>query len=117
MMRPVSFIMFFGFFCFAAQVLANFRKPVVEQIYGVEMTNNGPVFQVFTGGCTVKDDFEVEILGSNPVLLRLWRLSPDDCKAYYPYGIKVSFSFDELGLAPFSYFQVLNPRRVVQVVK
>ena len=110
----LSFIMVF--FCIGNTSLVFAQTPVEEQIYGVEMTEKGPVFQVYSGGCTDKDDFDVEVLHTNPVLLRLLRLTPDYCKAYYPYGIKINFNFDELGLAPFSYFTVVNPRMVVQVV-
>ncbi|MFK7824007.1 MAG: hypothetical protein AB8G05_07620 [Oligoflexales bacterium] len=119
MIRPVSLTILVVFLCFLNNEAVGFSQPPVEDhIFGVEMTKQGPVFQVYTGGCTEKEDFKVEVLRvKNPVLLRLLRLKPDYCKAYHPYGIKIKFSFEELGLAPFTYFKVVNPRRIVQVVK
>ncbi|NRA47432.1 MAG: hypothetical protein HRU09_20985 [Oligoflexales bacterium] len=117
MFKTISIGIIMVFFCIGIDAFAYSQKPIEDQIYGVEMTEDGPVFQLYTGGCTEKEDFKVEVLRSKPVLLHLLRLKPDYCKAYHPYGTKIKFSFEELGLAPFSFFKVVNPRRVVQVVK
>ena len=61
MLKPMSLSIFVAFFCFLNEAVSFSQTPFEDHIYGVEMTTKGPVFQVYTGGCTEKEDFKVEV--------------------------------------------------------
>ena len=87
----------------------------VEHIWGVQITPKGLVFQVFSGGCTKKKDFKVEIMESYPVQILLVRVKPDPCDAFVPMGKKIRFKWRQLGLQAGNEFSVVNPRAVLSV--
>ena len=91
----------------------------VEQIYGMTADAEGITFQVFSGGCTNKEDFRVERFTSypdgSPTQLLLVRLRHDLCRANLPYGTTINFSYDDLHLTNGDRFVVLNPRSEMTV--
>ncbi|MEA3277428.1 MAG: hypothetical protein U9Q81_19525 [Pseudomonadota bacterium] len=89
----------------------------VEEIMGMYVHQRGIAFQVYSGGCTTKDDFTLNVLESNPVQLLLVRDTPDPCDAYLPYGRVIGFSYAELGLPEGQEFIIINPHRVMTVVQ
>lgn len=70
-----------------------------ERILGYSQSAEGITYQVTSGGCTEKADFEVQQLETYPVQLKLVRNEPDFCEAYFPYGTKITFTWEELGLS------------------
>ena len=89
--------------------------PGVEALMGVIIGRRGIVFQVFSNGCTTKDDFQVEVMESIPLQLRLVRLEEDPCRAVKPLGKLVRFSYRELGIQREETLRVVNPLATVQV--
>jgi hypothetical protein len=88
-----------------------------EELFGIRVDEKGIVFQVQSGGCTQKGNFEVRILESEPLQVLLVRTRPDPCDGLVPYGEKIPFSYQELGLVEGARFIVINPRKVVTVVR
>jgi hypothetical protein len=87
----------------------------VEPLLGLFIQYGGIVFQVSSTGCTTKEDFQLEVLESFPLQLRLIRLNEDPCDAYLPLGARIRFSYRELGIRPGDQLRVVNPLDVVEV--
>lgn len=85
-----------------------------EKIMGVTINDLGIQYQVYSGGCTSKKDFTVQILESNPVQLVLERNKVDACEAYLPYGTLIQFTWKELGLANGAEAIIKNDLATVQ---
>lgn len=79
-----------------------------EAILGVTYNADGITYQVSSGGCTSKENFEVAQLETFPVQLVLNRISPDFCEAYLPYGVTITFTYAELGLTEGTQFVIGN---------
>lgn len=89
-----------------------------EPILGMTYGPNGLEFQVRSTGCTEKDDFVVQRLtssGQTTSQLLLIRVVEDFCDAYVPFGVRISFSYKELGVEEDDMFTVLNPRSPYRV--
>ncbi len=85
---------------------------LAEPILGVIYSGKGLEFQVKSTGCTQKNHFVVQRLspeGSISSQLLLIRVEPDYCDAYVPFGVRLSFTYDELGLQVDEPFTLLNP--------
>lgn len=89
----------------------------VEQILGFTVDSQGINYQVRSGGCTNKKDFEVQSLETNPIQLKLVRNKPDFCEAFAPYGSTVKFTWAELGITDGSEVTIANPKAVIQVYR
>lgn len=89
----------------------------VEGIFGYSVDMQGITFQVMSGGCTKKQDFQVQQLETFPVQLQLVRNKVDACEAYFPYGITVKFTWNELGFENGTQFTVSNPMKIIRVSK
>lgn len=87
----------------------------VEEILGVWSSRRAMFFQVFSSGCTSKDDFAVDVMESWPLQLKLRRISPDPCDAVVPLGKRIRFNYRELGIRAGDRYRVVNPLGVVQV--
>ncbi len=91
-------------------VVAQASERQVEVLIGYVRHERGMVFQVYSGGCTDKKDFEIVIDHQNPVAtLTLYRVFPDYCKAYVPFGGYISFDYEELKLSKRQPVHILNP--------
>lgn len=100
-------IMFNGFVAWAEEQ---------EALLGLTVDEGGISFQVFSGGCTHKEDFQVQFLGNTRNnALNLVRMRPDFCKALVPYGTTIKFTYEELGLKKGAEFKVVNPLAAVRV--
>lgn len=89
--------------------------PAAERLLGLLIRRHAITFQVSSSGCTTKGDFQVQVLESLPLQLRLVRIEEDPCDAFLPLGTRVRFSYRELGLQPATQFRVVNPLAVVEV--
>lgn len=91
-----------------------------EPLLSLRVTSKGIAHYVYSGGCTKKSDFQVYVLESYPVKLQLVRTKPDVCKVYLPDGVKIFFSWDEIGMdagMPFrvkKFFAIFYRTRPVQ---
>ena len=80
-------------------------------LMAAEPNDAGIKVTVPTGGCTKKADFAVS---SHPVQggaaqIEFKRLKPDDCKGYFPDGLKLLFTWDDLKLPAGTKLTVANP--------
>lgn len=89
--------------------------PEFEPLLGVMFREQAIVFQVASSGCTQKSDFEVEVLESFPLQIRLIRIQEDPCDAFVPLGERIRFTYRELGIAPGDELRVVNPLGTVIV--
>ena len=84
----------------------------MEVIKGYTLLEDRIIFRVHTGGCTSKSSFEVEVnkgvTGMPPYMITLFRTVPDPCKGYFPEGIEITFTFEELGIEKGSELLVIN---------
>ena len=81
----------------------------LELVFGYAVGIEGVTFQVQSGGCTNKESFRIELQEKEPMGVALYRVQPDYCEAYLPYGVFVRFSYDEIGLRGNGRFQIVNP--------
>lgn len=100
---------------FSSIAIAN-PSEVSESLFGLSPGPQGLSFQVYSGGCTDKEDFQVRILESFPMQLELIRINPDYCRAYIPYGVDITYSWEDLGLRAGDKFTVINPLRITTIV-
>ncbi len=87
----------------------------LEPLLGLLVRKRGIVFKVASSGCTTKDDFQLEVLESFPLQLRLIRIQQDPCDAVVPLGTHVRFTYRELGIQSGEQFRVTNPLATVEV--
>ena len=71
-----------------------------EALMSAAVDSQGITFQVPTGGCTAKENFGLETVEKTPLTVRLVRLRPDYCKAHLPAGVKIKFTYAEIGAGP-----------------
>jgi len=81
-----------------------------EVLIGFVRDDRGMVFQVYSGGCTDKDDFKIVLDNqANVTTLTLFRINPDYCKALLPFGRYITYTYEELNLRRRQPVQILNP--------
>ncbi len=71
-----------------------------ERILSYVVRSTGIDFRVASGGCTHKAHFGLEKVQTQPLTVRLVRLTPDYCEALLPEGVVVQFTFAEIGAGP-----------------
>lgn len=88
------------------------RAGHAETLYGAEVGVRSPdvTITVYSGGCTRKEHFatEVDKRGDGRFDVAFRRTTADHCKALVPDGVKLTWSFAELGLPPGAQLRVLN---------
>lgn len=65
---------------------------------------------VGSNGCTDISSFEVRIEESQPASLSLVRRQPDLCKAIVAEGVRLSWTYEELGVKAGQAVRVMNPQ-------
>jgi hypothetical protein len=87
----------------------NSQAETFEKILGYSYDDSGVELQVLSGGCTNKASFEIQRRLVNQILtFGFKRIVYDGCLALIPYGVKVKYSYAEMGVSPFQQFKVLN---------
>lgn len=92
--------------------------PTEEALFGKMVTFAGLHIQVPSHGCTDKSSFKVirENVAGIEVLTFL-RVLSDECRALHPYGVVLTYSFEELGLKAGEAFALGNVDSAVTVFK
>jgi hypothetical protein len=102
------------------------QPPELEFIYGFVTTSTDLTVQVYSGGCTDREDFAVAI--SQPRCLptpgcdsrkrvTIVREKPDLCRGFFPHGELITFNLAELELELTSFIlqnPISNPFVTVQ---
>ena len=82
----------------------------IEPVHAAAIVQDQAVFWVSSNGCTEKDDLAAVVRPEREgAVITLRRLNEDRCGAPRPQGVEISWSFQELGLAPGSRVTVENP--------
>ena len=68
---------------------------------------------VWTGGCTKREDFRIrkESIGREVTVI-LQRITPDNCKGFFPEGTWLEFRKEELGNTNASSFNFFEATRI-----
>ena len=87
--------------------------PAREAVRSARIENGRLVVRVDSNGCTDAADFAVEVASAEDwTEATLVRTDPDLCKALVPDGVEVSWSFDDLGVAPGAPVRLMNPTKL-----
>jgi hypothetical protein len=82
----------------------------LEPLYAASAGRAGLTIEVKTSGCTAKTDFAFFVERKDgTVSLAFGRKRLDPCKSFAMGKIALSFTYDELGLAPDAPIFLLNP--------
>lgn len=105
----------FVFICSSAQAdIGNYYMK--ESTMGYMTRPDAVYFQLTSGGCTHKEDFKVEVENQADIKqVTLYRIRPDDCRAFLPVGVIIPFSYKELGLKSGDHFFIGNSVQVSTV--
>jgi hypothetical protein len=88
-----------------------------EKILGYQPTQEGIIFHVTSSGCTKPEDFVVDLSRDDQTrtsAIKLVRTRPDNCYSFIPMGVKISFTFEQLGMQASEAFVVQNKNGVVR---
>ncbi len=82
-------------------------------VYGAQVHQDEVSFQVSSNGCTDEDSFRTQTAsqGARRFEVAIERVRADNCRAFIPGGVSLSYSFAELGLPEGADVTVLNPVR------
>ncbi|WP_019959602.1 hypothetical protein [Woodsholea maritima] len=86
--------------------------PVGEAVYGWRLEANGDlVVRVRSSGCTNDASFEPYVEGGPgwDFDVELIRIHEDLCEAFFPNGVEVTYTRDDLGLPPGARLRLINP--------
>jgi hypothetical protein len=82
-----------------------------EPIYAGSIDGGGLTARTPSNGCTGKASFDVLRGNADGVTtVQLVRVRKDLCRAYLPAGVVLTWSANELGLAPGQPAMLINPR-------
>lgn len=85
----------------------------LEAVRSARIENGRLVVRVDSNGCTDGADFAVELASAEDwTEATLVRTDPDLCKALVPDGVEVSWSLDDLGVAPGAPVRLMNPTKL-----
>jgi hypothetical protein len=88
---------------------AQARSEKIERLLGFQYGPKGMTFQVRSGGCTDKSDFNLVLSNTHPQSVHLYRTNPRMCRASMPFGTKIHYTFKEIGLSQGEWFEIENP--------
>ena len=82
----------------------------LEDLRAVNIGEGAVTVRMDSNGCTNKEtvDVDVDQDGPNEYELAFERTKEDYCKAYFPNGIELSWTYEELGIPDDAYVRVLN---------
>lgn len=82
----------------------------LEDLRAVDIGERAVTARMDSNGCTNKDTVSVDVDqdGRNEYELAVERTKEDHCRAYFPNGIELTWTFEELGLPEGAYVRVLN---------
>lgn len=82
----------------------------LEDLRAVNITADTVTIRIDSNGCTSKDKIDVDVDqdGRNEYELAFERVGEDLCRAYFPDGVELSWTYDELEIPEGAYVRVLN---------
>lgn len=101
-MKPISY-----FLCSILSLSVYSQE--IEVIRGMMISENGIIFNVDSNGCTIKEDFKVSVSKKDEQnIILLQRIREDLCRSYIPQGVKIFFTYEELGFDE-GFVMLANP--------
>ena len=93
-------------------IASSYADSASEVLLGLNLTPKTLDIRVASGGCTQKEDFKIDVnkglTEKPPYTITIYRTKKDDCKAFLPDGVLLSFTKEELGLNGLTEFTVTN---------
>jgi len=82
----------------------------LEDLRAVDIAGGAVTVRMDSNGCTNKEtvDVDVDQDGRNEYELAFERIKEDHCKAYFPNGVELTWTYEELGIPTGAYVRVLN---------
>lgn len=82
----------------------------LEDLRAVDIGEDSVTIRIDSNGCTNKEtvDVDVDQDGRNEYELAFERTKKDHCRAYFPNGIELTWTFEEIGVPEGAYVRVLN---------
>lgn len=82
----------------------------LPDLKSVDIGETDVTIRMPSNGCTNKDTVEASVDqdGKNEYEVAFDRIKDDNCRAYFPNGIELTWSYDELGIPEGTYVRVLN---------
>lgn len=82
----------------------------MEPVHAAVIAHDQALFRVTSNGCTAKADLTPVVRQArNEAIITLRRIKEDRCQQPVADGLEVSWTFEELGLAPGARVSVENP--------
>lgn len=82
----------------------------MEPVHAAVIAHDQALFRVTSNGCTAKADLTPVVRQTrNEAVITLRRIKEDRCQRPVADGLEVSWTFEELGLAPGAQVSVENP--------
>ena len=83
----------------------------LPSLLGADVQAETVSIRIDSGGCTNKDTIEASTDkdGRNEYEVAFDRLKDDNCEAYLPEGVRLTWTYDELGIPAGAYVRILNP--------
>lgn len=88
-----------------------YRSHGGETILGANIEQGALAVRVASNGCTDKDYFDVDVdrEGDSRFTVEFDRTREDHCRAYFPDGVELVWSYAELGLPLDAKVSIANP--------
>ena len=82
----------------------------LPDLKAVDIGGADVTIRIASNGCTNKDtvDASVDQDGKNEYEIAFDRIKEDNCRAFFPNGIELTWSYEELGIPAGAYVRVLN---------
>ena len=82
----------------------------LPDLKAVDIGDADVTIRIASNGCTNKDtvDASVDQDGKNEYEIAFDRIKEDNCRAFFPNGIELTWSYEELGIPAGAYVRVLN---------
>ena len=82
----------------------------LPDLRAVDIGDDAVTIRMSSNGCTNKEtvDASVDQDGRNEYEIAFDRIREDNCRAYFPNGVEMSWSYKELGIPSGAYVRVLN---------
>ena len=89
------------------QIITQFGLP---DLRAVNIGDTGVTIRMDSNGCTNKETVEASVDqdGRNEYEIGFDRTREDNCRAYFPNGVELTWSYDELGIPEGAHVRVLN---------
>ncbi len=82
----------------------------LPDLKAVDVGSDAVTIRMHSNGCTTKETVEASVDqdGKNEYEIAFDRTREDNCRAYFPNGVELAWTFEELDIPEGAYVRVLN---------